>query len=269
MNNELLLRRRNLLEKQGKKNIRAVCFEADGEQTVALTRVGSPLTITMQYSYDGVTWDAWDLAALPFGGSIKVYVRGVGNTRFAESSSNYNYFTFGTDAYVYVSGIVESLLDGSNEVLSHSLSYTFFNLFRLQKALRSVKDLKFEATTMKMYSYSNMFRSCTNLLVPPELPAKTLSLYCYDQMFWNCTSLLTAPELPATRLSAYCYRLMFKGCINLTSIRCRAEVQANSATSEWLSGVASTGTFYGIGSYGWGPGASGIPSGWTFVQLTN
>lgn len=54
----LLLRRRNLLIKgQEDMNIRAVCFKADGEQTVAITKVGAAPNITMQYSYNGKTWD--------------------------------------------------------------------------------------------------------------------------------------------------------------------------------------------------------------------
>ena len=51
---DLLLRRRNLLlGKQEVGNIRAVCFEADGDQTVAITKNGSAPAITMQYSYNG------------------------------------------------------------------------------------------------------------------------------------------------------------------------------------------------------------------------
>ena len=54
--NDLLLRRRNLLIKeQEDMNIRAVCFTADGEQTVAITKVGAAPNITMQYSYNGKT----------------------------------------------------------------------------------------------------------------------------------------------------------------------------------------------------------------------
>ena len=54
----LLLRRRNLLIKeQEDMNIRAVCFKADGEQTVAINKVGAAPDITMQYSYNGKTWD--------------------------------------------------------------------------------------------------------------------------------------------------------------------------------------------------------------------
>ena len=55
---DLLLRRRNLLlGKQEIGNIRAVCFKAAGAQTVAITKVGAAPNITMQYSYNGKTWD--------------------------------------------------------------------------------------------------------------------------------------------------------------------------------------------------------------------
>ena len=221
---ELLLRRRNLLMKKQEEemNIRAVCFKADGEQTVAITKVGSAPAITMQYSYDGVTWDAWDLTALPFGGNTKVYVRGVNNAGFSSGVRNYQYFTFGTEAYVYVSGIAESLLDGENEVTKLTAGYVFINLFVNQGALRSAKDLKFEMADNLNGStgaYMCMFLNCSNLLYPPsELPAKSLgSTSCYQEMFLGCTSLLTAPVLPATTLSKYCYRNMFYNCKSLVN----------------------------------------------------
>ena len=349
---ELLLRRRNLLlRKQEELNIRAVCFEADGEQTVSITKVGSAPTIIMQYSYDGVNWDAWDLTPLQFGGSTKVYVRGVNNARFGADGSNYNKITFSTDSFVYVSGIVESLLDGENEVLKFSNSGTLRNLFYQQTVLRSAENLKFEttttsgysacyaftfagctnllyapkalsieilgtgnecasmfqdckslltaptlpATTLSKYCYQSMFQGCTSLISTPklpatklasncyrfmfrdckslvnapELPATTLADLCYVNMFRNCSSLVNAPELPATTLSAQCYQYMFYGCTSLKTIRCRAKVTASSATLYWMYGVETAGTFYGHSEYGWSTGASGIPSGWTFEEMTD
>lgn len=292
---ELLLRRRNLLLRKQEMNIRAVCFEADGEQTVSITVVGTAPTITMQYSYDGVTWNAWDLSALPFGGRTKVYIRGR-NTRFATSSSAYNMFTFGTDSYVYVSGIVESLLDGENEVLNIP-SYSLCRLFYKQTALRSVKNLRFEAISIAEYAYTYMFYNCSSLLyapkvlpankfsgksvysymfgdcmsmiTAPELPATKLSANCYYYMFSGCTSLVNAPELPATKLFNFCYEFMFKDCTSLKTIRCRAKETATRATYSWLTGVTTAGIFYGHSEYGWSSGVSGIPSGWEFVELTD
>lgn len=282
------------------KNIRAVCFEADGEQTVAITKVGSAPNITMQYSYDGVNWDAWDLSALPFGGGTKVYVRGVGNDMFGIDSSNHNRFTFGTDAFVYVSGIAESLLDGENEVIVYNYPGILRNLFYQQTALRSAENLHFEAirtgySGAAVYAYmfyrctnllyapkaltitkflgsyecAYMFAGCTSLVTAPELPATNLYGYVYRYMFQGCTSLVNAPELPATNLSKYCYQNMFQGCTSLKSIRCKAKVKDTGATEAWLNSVATSGTFYGYSEYGWGSGGSGIPSGWEFVELTD
>ena len=307
-------------------NIRAVCFKANGEQTVAITKVGSAPAITMQYSYDGVTWDAWDLSALPFGGRTKVYVRGVGNERFGADNSNYNKITFSTDSFVYVSGIVESLLDGDNEVLTYGKQGILRQLFYQQRALRSAEGLLFEAQStatniVSVYArmfegcnnllyapkvlpandfkgsynyqymfrdctslitapelpamvlgkecYQHMFRNCTSLVNAPELPATTLSVRCYQYMFYGCTSLVNAPELPATTLSEGCYQYMFDTCRKLKAIRCRAKVKATNSTYRWLNTTDPSGTFYGHSEYGWSSGVSGIPTTWTFEELTD
>ena len=294
---DLLIRRRNLLTRKQEEemNIRAVCFKADGEQTVAITKVGSAPAITMQYSYDGVTWDAWDLSALPFGGSTKVYVRGVNNARFGTNGTS-NTFTFRTDSYVYVSGIAEALLNGESEVLQYSTPYTFKLLFKDQIALREADRLRFEAMSNSESCYQSMFNGCSNLLSAPELPATklgyspyrsmfsgctslikapsilpaiTIGPWAYPYMFNNCKSLVNAPELPAETLDISCYYQMFYGCTSLKTIRCRAKVTASEATYNWLGGVKTAGTLYGHSEYGWSSGASGIPTTWTFEELTD
>ena len=173
-------------------------------------------------------------------------MRGVGNTSFGTSSSKYNTFVFGTDAYVDVSGIVESLLDGENEVLVLNSPYMFMHLFSQQTALRSAENLKFEAQTIESnnsfvygsmfssctnllyapkilsaqnllggYCYGSMFEDCTSLITAPKLPATTVSRSAYQYMFQRCTSLINAPELPATTLDTTCYQYMFQGCTSL------------------------------------------------------
>lgn len=229
-------------------NIRAVCFKADGEQTVAITKVGSAPAITMQYSYDGVNWDAWDLSALPFGGGTKVYVRGANNARLGANASNYNKITFSSDAFVYVSGVIESLLDGENEVLTYGYEGILRNIFYQQTALRSVENLRFEAISVNSgimavlafmfagctnllyapkflsferfgggYECAAMFRGCTSLVNAPNLPTTTLSQFCYRYMFQDCISLVTAPELPAMSTTYGCYQSMFQGCTSLVT----------------------------------------------------
>ena len=270
---ELLLRRRNLLirKQEEEMNIRAVCFKADGEQTVTIKQVNITYTKVFQYSYDGVTWESWNLSPLPFGGPTKVYIRGYNKT-LGWDANTYTSFVFGTDAYVYVSGIVESLLDGDNEVLALGTQGILRQLFYHQTALRSAENLRFEAQSINGTSvYALMFDGCINLLYAPKvLPAQNLSAnYCYQYMFRNCKSLVNAPELPAEALIDGCYQYMFSNCMSLKSIRCRAKVKAHNATFNWLNGVNTVGTLYGHSEYGWSSGASGIPTTWTFEELTD
>lgn len=324
---DLLIRRRNLLirKQEEEMSIRAVCFKADGEQTVTIKQVNISSAKVFQYSYDGVTWESWDLTPLPFGGSTKVYVRGYNKT-LSYDNTIYEYFSFGTDAYVYVSGIVESLLDGDNEVPALGTQGILRQLFYHQTALRSAENLRFEAQSTASdivsvyalmfdgctnllyapkvlpandfkgsYNYQYMFRNCTSLITAPELPATTLGSECYQYMFQGCTSLVNAPKLPATTLAPncyqymfhgctslvnapelpatitadYCYNSMFYGCTSLKTVRCKAKVKATDPTYHWLWNVAASGTFYGYSEYGWSSGASGIPSGWEFVELTD
>lgn len=123
------------------------------------------------------------------------------------------------------------------------------------------------ATTLASSCYEHMFRGCTKITTVPTqfLHATALSNYCYRYMFYGCTSLTTAPELPATTLTSSCYQYMFYGCSNLNYIKCLAtDISASSCTSNWVSGVKSSGTFVKNSTMtSWTTGVNGIPSGWT------
>ena len=102
------------------------------------------------------------------------------------------------------------------------------------------------------------------------LPATTLTTNCYQNMFRSCTSLTTAPVLPATTLVNSCYKYMFQGCSNLNYIKAMfTTTPSTTYTQNWVSGVASTGTFVKNSAAQWNvTGTYGIPSGWT-VQTAN
>lgn len=124
------------------------------------------------------------------------------------------------------------------------------------------------ATTLKIQCYSSMFAGCTSLTTAPELPATTLMRSCCFQMFRGCTSLTTAPELPVTTLYDSCYSGMFSNCTNLNSVTCLAtDISAAYCTMDWLSGVAANGTFTKAAGAVWPSGESGIPNGWTVVEV--
>ena len=102
------------------------------------------------------------------------------------------------------------------------------------------------------------------------LPATTLKRECYYGMFQDCTGLSTAPELPATTLTDKCYQRMFYGCSNLNYIKAMfTTTPGSSYTTDWVSGVASTGTFVKNAAATWNvTGVNGVPSGWTITRET-
>ena len=121
------------------------------------------------------------------------------------------------------------------------------------------------ATSLGISCYSHMFGLCTSLSIAPKLPAVALAEKCYRSMFRGCMSLTKAPQLPATTLTSQCYEFMFDACTSLKEITCLAtDISASECTSNWLSNVASAGTFIKSSSMNsWPRGVNGIPINWT------
>ena len=125
------------------------------------------------------------------------------------------------------------------------------------------------ATTLASFCYSSMFMGCTSLTTAPSaLPSTTLETMCYKGMFDGCISLTQAPALPATTLKFMCYSSMFRNCTKINYIKCLAtDISTPGCTSNWVSGVASTGTFVkNPNMSSWTEGINGIPSGWTVID---
>ena len=143
--------------------------------------------------------------------------------------------------------------------------WCYYNMFSGCTNLVTAPTLP--ATKLANYCYYNMFNGCTGLTTAPELPATTLASSCYSDMFGGCTSLTTAPELPATTLASSCYDSMFDGCSSLNYIKAMFTTTPSAAyTSNWVNGVASTGTFVKNADATWNvTGVNGIPSDWTVV----
>lgn len=128
---------------------------------------------------------------------------------------------------------------------------------------------KISATTLAQSCCQYMFSACTSLTIAQSvLPATTLTSYCYSNMFLNCTSLTTAPVLPATTLFSGCYYGMFSGCTNLNYIKAMfTTVPSTTYTQQWVSGVASSGTFVKNSLASWTiTGVNAIPSGWNVIS---
>lgn len=114
----------------------------------------------------------------------------------------------------------------------------------------------------------SMFEGCTSLANAPELTPISLGNNCYESMFKGCTSLVTAPELPAITLKTGCYKNMFEGCSSLNSITMKAtNVSASDCLTDWVKGVAASGTFTKDANTSLPTGDSGIPDGWEVVNV--
>ena len=233
------------------------------------------VTPTLEYSTDKNTWDIitfdWTsgnhTTELPvkLNTGEKMYFRN--DTR--EFSNSYNkYITFSSSVSSNVGGDIRTLsnyIDVNSETTVQP--NMFCNLFNNNKNIVDASNLKLPYTRLEWSCYGAMFDGCSSLTTAPKLPATTLGKYCYSSMFRYCSSLTTAPELPATTLVSSCYYSMFRSCSSLNSITVYAnDISASNCTNNWLSNVASTGTFHNLGTAIYPTGPSGIPSGWTEIK---
>jgi hypothetical protein len=146
---------------------------------------------------------------------------------------------------------------------STSASWSFQSFFANEAGLVDASALVLPMEAMRQNGYRAMFQNCYNLVAAPSLPAATLAGSCYQAMFQNCTALTTSPKLKAETLVGSCYAEMFSGCSSLNEITMigRGSIPNNSLTN-WVSGVAASGDFYGYVTTTLSVGVSGIPVGW-------
>ena len=242
---------------------------------------------TVQYSKNGGGWTTMDANTV-------IQVVSGDNVRFKGTNSEYGSETIASSARFNVKGNIMSLTDGDSfETATTVAGSAFSSLFKDCTLLQSAENLILPATTLANCSYCSMFQGCTSLTKGPQLPATDLEEFCYGGMFFGCTSLTTAPQLPATTLEDYCYQFMFAGCTSLTTapelpapimkqscyasmfegcsalqeVRCYAMLAETNCFRNWLYGVSATGTFYKVEGIPYPSGGSGIPSGWTVVEL--
>ena len=243
-----------------------LCFTADADNsTVQLTAVGSAPAVTLVKSFDGVNWEAYavgEVIDLPSTGDCVYLAAGEGgNETFGSSSAAYNQFVI--NGLVAASGDITSIRRFDLEQTTLA-SNCYISMFKGCTGLTNAPELP--ATTLDNFCYNSMFSGCTGLTNAPELPATTLALNCYGYMFNGCTGLTNAPELPATTLVRNCYINIFEGCTNLSLIKVHFTAW-RSQTTNWVSNVKSTGTFYKPTVLPEEYGVSTIPTGWTVVNI--
>jgi len=253
-----------------------------------------------QYSLDdGITWNNLQ------GGSTSPSINNGDSIMWKGSNLSVNTETgigiIRPSAAARVEGNVMSLIYGddfaSQTVIPNN--YNLRKLFSGATNITSAENMVLPATTVKQQCYSQMFQGCTNLTATPKtvgssamtwggtyamsnmfsnctslinvssnlLPALNLGTQCYWYMFEGCSGLTESPILSATNLASQCYNGMFMNCSSLNSVICLST--STMSFSNWLTGVASTGTFYKMPNVGWESGLYGIPSDWTVVDYSS
>lgn len=75
----------------------------------------------------------------------------------------------------------------------------------------------FDKETTEAAAFKALFKNCTTLVTPPELPATSINENSYNEMFKGCTSLTIAPDIPATSVAYAGCQAMFAGCSSMTT----------------------------------------------------
>lgn len=259
--------------------------------TISMRNSVAP-SITPYYSFDKENWTSlgatglWNKKTIVIPANSKIYFR-CKTEAWANVQNDPSYTSiygneFGASGNIKAGGNIMSLLYGEdftgNEITFPSYGqyipgeypapYPLGQIFFNNTHLISVSDLLFPATTLVDKCYYRMFYGCSSMIDVPKLPATTLAIRCYNGMFMYCTSLTTAPELPVTTLVDRCYGQMFYNCTSLNSIKCLAtDISATYCLTNWVYNIPSGGTFYKKAGTTWPSGGSGIPNGWTVVEV--
>lgn len=114
-----------------------------------------------------------------------------------------------------------------------------------------------------------LFRGCSYLTTAPNLSnIAIITTSPFSNMFRSCTSLEYAPELPYPTLTGSAYSGMFNGCTSLKYIKMLAtDISASNCLSNWVTNVASSGTFVKKAGVTIPSGNNGIPNNWTVIEV--
>ena len=204
-------------------------------------------SLTIQYKKGNGSWT--NLASSTAGTSFSVSKGNIiqfrgDNAKYGSLPLTYTTFS-GSTAGFKAYGNVLSLISSTSypELNSLDEQYMFNRLFAGTR-MTTAENLVMDVDSVAMHACSSMFQDCTALTKSFEMPAATLTNSCYNEMF--------------------------NGCSSLNHIRCYAtDISAYHSTYNWVSNVASAGTFVKHTSMtGWSTGNDGIPTNWVVQNYT-
>ena len=129
------------------------------------------------------------------------------------------------------------------------------------------------ANTVNYYGYAQLFRGCsslTNVDLAKKMYCRNAAVESFSQMFFQCTNLTTV-KVPANinYTGNNAWNSAFVLCSSLNDVTCLdTNPSGNNRFYNWLpTSVSSTGTFTKAAGVTWPSGTSGIPEGWTVVEV--
>jgi len=165
-----------------------------------------------------------------------------------------------------------SVVNASNLRLALTGNSAYMYCFRGCTQLLHAPALM-EGNTIMQWQLHSTYDGCTNLVTGTDLQATSVGVRGCYYTYKSCTSLVKAPNISSiTTIGNGGLCAMFFACTNLTYIKCLATSlyddgdASHFATSNWLVGVSSTGTFIQAEGVTWPRGASGIPTGWVDIE---
>lgn len=208
-------------------------FTALSASTVSLLNYGSN-TPDIKYSYDGANWTQWDYSIINLSEGTKIFFKGL-NNRFCAAINEYS--TFSMTGKIAVSGHLSSISDdGACNTDKENVRHLFQNC----TALVDVSNLILKSKDGNRGFYYHLFDGCSNIEKSPVIQLETFNIRdIMGYMFQNCSKLNHITAMLLTTPSF-------------------------SFTSNWVNGVAASGTFVKNKDATWDvTGKNGIPTGWT------
>lgn len=208
---------------QAAKALTHLTFTALEAGTFTLTVTSDTTNLNyLEYSIDGgTTWyrttndgNTITITTPTLQAGEKVMWRGSGNRLCDQNPRSYP--SFSSTGRFNASGSIMSLLYVDNLTSATANSNAFRELFKNCTTIVTPPELP--ATKVGENAYNSMFYGCTALTVAPEIDATEIAYGGCQTMFANCTSMTTSPsELKATKPLGQSYYFMFENCTSMTT----------------------------------------------------
>ena len=228
-------------------------FEIISGGSIAWERYGGSSTEarTIQYRKNDGAWTSMTSNT----GSSKPYVNVLPGDKVEFKGTNNSYH--GSNAYNrFVSSAVF-------KAYGNILSLIYGDNYQTETELPSGNTLNTLHNFDSLFWQNSGITDASNIIMPQNTKNS-----CFYRMFEDCTNLEKAPTLPASVLEPFAYKYMFASCNKLSYVKCLAtNITASDCTANWLSSVAQTGTFVKHPNATWPSGISGIPTGWTIIDI--